>query len=148
MQQVLCALSVVALAGFTPAADKEVEGELKKLEGTWTITSAEARGRKIELKNLGMDEMVVKGGKITFRSNGKDVKTYALTVAPAKDPKEMDWTGEVSDLHKCIYELTGSEIKLAFPVLEGKNKKVTFPRPRTFNTVGKPVMVLVAKRGK
>ena len=142
MKQVLAVLAVV-LAGVAPAADKgAVEAELKRLEGTWEITSAEARGRKLSLKDLGMDQVVVRGDKLTFRANGKDVKTYGLKVDPSKDPKQMDWTSKDSDPLAGIYELKGDDLMVCW----GESKD---QRPTALSTKkGSGTLLLILKRGK
>jgi len=144
--------SVVALSLLlAPAADKKTKEEIKKLKGTWRITSAEAQGKAIKLKDLGMDRVIITADKMTFKSRGKEVKVWAYAVDPSKKPKEMDWNNPGARApHPAIYELKGDTLKVCFPILPiGTDKPAPeVTRPKAFITKGGQFMMFIARRQK
>jgi uncharacterized protein (TIGR03067 family) len=109
----------VLIAADAPR-DASPKKELKKLQGTWILVSAERDGKKLA-------EDVVKKTKITFKSDtfvfpdasgiGTSQKGI-IKVDPSKTPKWMD-TKATNDAAKgelslCIYEIAGDDYKVCF----------------------------------
>ena len=125
--QTLLAVGVVVLFAGADATEEAVKKEMAKLEGAWTVVSAERDGSKAS-------EDVVKKVKITFAKDKLVVKqgdktiemSYALD--PSKNPKTIDITyldgdrkGEVS---QGIYALDGDNLKICMH--RGSNRPPEF----------------------
>jgi uncharacterized protein (TIGR03067 family) len=101
-------LGITALAGCKSAEKKEGDTELKKLEGTWQLTSR-SDGEKGEedadgptgnpiLKftcnwKLGIHEgvtYVIEGDVLTYKFDGKPERWQRITVDASKDPKQIE----------------------------------------------------------
>jgi uncharacterized protein (TIGR03067 family) len=148
MKKVLLAVCAL-LPGVAVLAD-EPKGENKKLEGTWKVVSAEVAGMKATPKEFGMEEVVVKDDKLTFRNQGKEVMVFQFTTDPTKKPKAMEWIkpGDKSTL-PAIYALEGDELKICTPLVPKDRKPGdTLKRPEGFDTKDQPLMLLVLKREK
>ncbi len=142
--------SLVTMAGL--AADDENKADLKKLEGTWDVVSMEIAGKKFEAGKGAPDKLVVKDGKMTLFADGKEVSTFKdikLDVDARKKPKAVELVREGKETLPGIYEVTDDEVKLAMPLVPKDRKPgEALPRPESFETKDKPVMVIIAKRGK
>ena len=122
--------------------------ELKQLEGTWKILTAEQLGKKMEPKKIGIDQVIIKGDRTTLRSGDKDVAEYRIAIDPAKKPKEMDWYNEKAKASlPAIYALEGAELRLCFPMLKQTAMKRP-DRPKSFDTKDSPNGLIVAERAK
>jgi uncharacterized protein (TIGR03067 family) len=128
------------------AQEDAAKKELQRLQGTWKIQSAEQLGKKIEPKELGIDQIVIKDNRMTLRAGGKDVAQYPITVDPTQKPKAMDWLNEKAKSSlPAIYALEGKELKLCFPML--KTVPIKRPdRPDSFETKDKPWGLIVSER--
>ena len=135
-----------------PADEKEDKAkEAKKLQGTWKIVAAEFSGKKMEIKDVGIDRIVVSGEKMTLKNGDKEVATYTFELYPDRKPKGLLWkkeTKEGTGLHPTIYEIDGTKLKLCFPLLSAEKPKEAPKPPESFDTKGKPLGLLVAEREK
>jgi uncharacterized protein (TIGR03067 family) len=111
----------------------------------------EIDGKKVEAKEAP-DKAVIKAGKATFFSQGKELPTFKdlkMEIDPKKKPKVLDLVRDEKESLPCIYELKEGEWKLAMPLVPKERKPgEQLPRPESFDTKDKPVMVLIAKRSK
>ena len=147
-------LSLIASFGLLVTAlgadDKDDKAaEVKKLQGTWKIVSGEFSGKPLTPPQLGIDTIVVAGGKMTLKLGEREVAVYGFDVMPDKKPKQMVWTKEEGDkkgAHPLIYELDGTKLKLCFPML-GKKAPAEAPKaPESFDTKDKPLGLLAAEK--
>jgi uncharacterized protein (TIGR03067 family) len=143
-------LVLVVVAVLLLAADKDPKKGDNKLQGTWQVTSAKARGKNVPLESLGIERIKIKGDKITLLKGAKVVKTFGLSLDPSKKPKWMNWIYEKGVSLPGIYALKGKVLRICVPMLprKGTKLKIVIKRPKDFDTQGKPVMLLVAKRSK
>lgn len=156
------ALALLVVVACSARADDEKEKaakaraeELKQLQGTWKIVSAEFSGKPMEVKAIGIDRIVVAGDKMTLRNGEKEVDTYRFDVYPDRKPKGMLWkkgvkkgTDERFGQHPVIYEIDGTKLKLCFPLLGTEKPKDPPKPPESFDTKDKPLGLLVAEREK
>jgi uncharacterized protein (TIGR03067 family) len=144
-------LAGISLAEDKKPDDKVVKQELKKLEGAWKAISAEMGGKAVTPTSVGMDKVRIKGNKMTFFAEDKEVATLEIKVVPSKKPKHMDWIKDRK--YKplpCLYELKGDELRICFPLLpkKGSKTKVDVKRPEGFQTKDRPLGLIVLKREK
>src|SRR5262249_6032244 len=141
----------IALAEDRNADDKAVKEELKKLEGTWKVASAEMGGKAAKPTSIGMDTVRIKGNKMRFFAEDKEVATFEIKVVPSKKPKHMDWIKDRKyNPLPCVYEMKGDELRICFPLLpkKGSKTKVDVKRPEGFQTKDRPLGLVVLKREK
>lgn len=106
----------IALAGGEPT------GDLKEMQGTWSITAMERGGEKAP-KIVLQGAVVVRKDKISFEipeENGMTIKReFSFKIDALKKPKAIDFI--VLDepnkgmLAEGIYELKGDELTLCVP---------------------------------
>jgi uncharacterized protein (TIGR03067 family) len=124
-------IGVLLLAGAALAAraDDKMDDELKKLEGTWTMVSAEYDGMKVDGDQAKKSKLVVKDGKWTVYVNDKVSTVATFTIDPSKKVKTVDMTGTMGGdkgkKYLAIYQLDGDDLKLCI----GDTKT----RPKTFD---------------
>ena len=119
----------LSCAGLLFAADGEKE--LKKFEGTWTLSSGEADGKALTEKQLKGGKLVIKDGHYTVTIPDKEKFTGTQKVDPSKTPKTIDISDD-SGPNKgktClgIYEFKDEEFQCVFAA-PGKD------RPSKFST--------------
>jgi uncharacterized protein (TIGR03067 family) len=152
MRQFLVLLAACVLPAAARPDEKAAKADLAKLEGTWEVTGADVAGKKSDAKAFGVEKLVVKDGKLTLFSGGKELRVYQLTLDPAKTPKATDLVRDrdgAKEQLPCIYQLDGDEFKLGMPLVPKDRKPgEALPRPESFETKDKPVLVLTAKRAK
>ncbi len=134
------------------SADDDNNAEMRKLEGTWKVTSFEVGGKKVDPGKGAPEKAVIKDGKATFFSGGKEIPTFRnlkLELDPKKKPKEINLVRGEKERLPCIYEVTAEGLKLAMPLVPEKGKPgERLSRPESFDTKDKPFLVLTAKRSK
>jgi uncharacterized protein (TIGR03067 family) len=139
---------VVGFAASGAMADEkaDVEKELKKFEGTWTVESVVAGGMEIPIDNFKGMTVIFEGDKYTVKIGDEVIQKATQKLDPSKSPKTMD--GTVSEgPHKGtvilgIYEISGDTLKICFDP-EGKK------RPTEFKTAaGSQTTLAVYKRAK
>ncbi|MFO0927633.1 MAG: hypothetical protein U0736_11430 [Gemmataceae bacterium] len=138
---------VVALAANADT-EKPSSG---KLNGNWEVVSLEADGMKADGKTGGLEKAVVKNGKVTFYAGEKAIPTFSnlRIVLDPKQPTALDLVRGERESLPCLHQLSEDVWKLAVPMVPGKPKPGSrLQRPGSFETKGKPVIVIVAKRVK
>jgi len=146
----ILAACLVVMAGV--AADDDGKADMRKLEGTWEVVSIEAGGKKVDAGKGAPERVVIKDGKATFFAEGKEMPTFKdlkLELDAKKKPRAVDLVRGEKESLPCIYEVTAESLKLAMPLVPRDRKPgEALPRPESFDTKDKPVMVLTAKRAK
>jgi uncharacterized protein (TIGR03067 family) len=142
---ILCTLVFGGLA-LGAAQEEAATKELQRLQGAWKIVSSEQLGKNVGLKDLGIDQIVIKDDRMTLRVAGKDLAEYRITVDPTRNPKAMDWQNEKAKSSlPAIYALEGKKLRMCFPML--KTVPIKRPdRPDSFETKDKPWGLIVAER--
>jgi uncharacterized protein (TIGR03067 family) len=118
-----CSLSWASLF----AADSEME--LKKFDGTWTLSSGEAEGKALTEMQLKGGTLVIKDGHFTITMPAKEKLTGTQKVDPSKTPKTIEITDD-SGANKGktslgIYEFKGEEFHCVFAP-PGKDRPAKF----------------------
>jgi len=149
-----CRVSLAALlciVGFAAsgvrADDKaEVEKELKKFHGAWTVESVEAGGSKLPADLFKGMIVTFEGDKYSVKVGDMQVQAATMELDPSKSPKTFDST--VTDgtgtgtVILSIYEISGDTMKACFDP-EGKKRPTEFK-----TTVGSQTTLAVYKRMK
>jgi uncharacterized protein (TIGR03067 family) len=127
----LAVLAVVLLLAADDAKDAKKK-DLDLLQGTWTASSVEFNGDKVEadiVKNLSV---VIDGDKMTIKGESVEVEKYGkatLKIDPTTTPKIIDIsiTGgdEKGTTFEGIYEVDKDEWKLCIK-LAGKERPAKF----------------------
>lgn len=146
------AFLVACLLVSAAQSGDDAQAELRKLEGAWHVVSFEWAGMKADPFKGGPEKAVIKGGKATFFTGGKEIPHLTdlkLILDPKKKPKAVDLVRGEKESLPCIYEVTADELKIAMPYVPKDRKPgENLPRPESFDTKDKPFMVLTAKRSK
>src|SRR5262249_44624139 len=121
---------------------KAAREEVKKLQGKWKITGAEAEGKKLDAKQAGFDAVSFEGYNVLLHQGDK-LYSFGLHGDQEKSPKAMDLRGGKAPL-PCIYRREGGRLRLALPAA-GKDG---FTRPETLDTTKTKALVLNAEREK
>jgi len=129
------------------AGDKgDVEKELKKFQGIWTVESVEAEGKEIPIDNFKGMTVTFEGDKYTVKIGDKVIQAATQKLDPSKSPKTVD--GSVAEgpgkgmVILGIYEISGDTLKVCF---DEAGKK----RPTEFKTAsGSQTTLVVYKRAK
>lgn len=132
MQTVLLALwCVTGLAVPDGLADDkaELEKEMKKFEGAWTIESSKAGGEVVPSDQLKGMIVSFEGDKHTVKNGDEVVQVGTQKIDPTKSPKTIDVTlteGPSKGMVLLgIYEFEGETLKVCFD-LEGKRRPTEF----------------------
>ncbi|MBA4064460.1 MAG: hypothetical protein C0501_12250 [Isosphaera sp.] len=135
--------SVLLLALGPAAGADEPATDLKGLQGTWAVASAQEGGKEQAAEQSKRLSIVIDRDVFSFRFEGQpkalDMK---LTVDPAARPKALDLASTVREgqVARGIYELAGDELKVCW----SRNGKA---RPDGFATrPGDDRMFLTLKR--
>jgi uncharacterized protein (TIGR03067 family) len=146
-------ISLVALfcaVGFaasdTLADDKaDLEKEVRKFQGTWTIESSEYGGQKLPDEQLKAFIVVYEGDKHTVKNGDQVVQVGTQKIDPTKSPKTIDVTmtegPNKGAVMLGIYEIDGDTLKACFDA-EGKKRPTEFksaPGSQTFVNIHKRV---------
>jgi uncharacterized protein (TIGR03067 family) len=142
----------IGIVAPPPPDEKEDKAqEAKKLQGTWKIVSAEFSGKRREVKDIGIDRIVVAGEKMTLKNGDKEVATYTFELYPDRKPKGLLWkkkTKEGTGRLPTIYQIDGTTLKLCVPLLTAEKPKEAPKPPESFDTKDKPLGLLIAEREK
>jgi len=132
----LCALLAPAVSrSDDPAKD------LDKLQGTWSLASMEAEGKKVPDAELKGVTAVFAKDRMTV-GKGDDTETAVLKIDSTKKPKWIDTTSKDGEKLQGIYELDGDNLKICLSKKEND-------RPTEFATkAGIEHGFLVFKRQK
>jgi uncharacterized protein (TIGR03067 family) len=139
-----CAVGFSASA--SRAEDKpDVEKELKKFQGVWTIESSEYGGEKLPADQLKEFVVIYEGDKHTVKAGDKVIQVGTQKIDPSKSPKTIDVTmtegPNKGAVMLGIYEFDGDTLKACFD-MEGKKRPTEFKSPpgsQTFLNVHKRV---------
>jgi uncharacterized protein (TIGR03067 family) len=131
----MAALAVGALGWMAVASAQEkgdVDKELKRLEGTWTIVAAEIKGQKAPEDDLKGQQvqMVFKGNKYAQPIMGEIVEEGTFQIDPSKKPATMDMTiqsgKDKGKTQLCIYEIKGDTLKVSMADPGSKERPTSF----------------------
>src|SRR5262245_11969682 len=140
----LCVIGFAASG--TLADDKaDIEKELKKFQGTWTIESSDFGGQKLPGEQLKSFVVVYDGDKHTVKSGDQVIQVGTQKIDPSKSPKTIDVTMSEGPNKGAvmlgIYEFDGDTLKACFDS-SGKERPKEFKSPpgsATFLNVHKRV---------
>jgi uncharacterized protein (TIGR03067 family) len=143
-----CAVGFAASGGSSALADDkaDVEKELKKFQGTWTVELVEAEGKVVAIDLFKGMTVTFEGDKYIVKMGDQVIQGATQKLDPSKSPKTLDGTvteGPNKDtVILGIYEIDGDRLKVCFDP-EGKK------RPTEFKTVaGSQTTLAVYKRAK
>src|SRR5437879_2118093 len=93
--QILLAVAAGVLLGAGAPTDDAIKKdaanqELKKLEGTWTLTALVADGKEVAEKDLKDRTLVITGNKFALRMANETVAEGTLKFDPTQKPKALD----------------------------------------------------------
>jgi uncharacterized protein (TIGR03067 family) len=143
-----CIAAPCALLGADDAGKQEaIRKELKRLEGTWLLVSAERNGQEAPKEALTDSRLVMQGDKFTIHQAGG---TFEGTIGldPTRKPKAYDARAtrdgrKVSTLG--IYEIDDDTLRICYTPEGGQ-------RPKEFATKGgtdeHPIVLGVYKKEK
>ena len=119
--------------------------DLKAMEGTWKVESAEAGGKKIESGDLMEIVVKITGDRYEVKLKDK-LDAGTLKLDETLKPKTMDATNtegdDVGKVEKAIYELSGDTLRVCYALNGGE-------RPTEMATKeGSPLLLLTYKREK
>ena len=143
----LCAFGLVVSGGTgTRAGGKaDVEKELKKFQGVWTVESLESGGKKIPADTFKGMTLTYEGDKYTVKNGKEVIQVGTQKVDPSKSPKTIDVTmtegPNKGAVMLGIYEINGDTLRVCFDT-EGKKRPAEFKSPpgsQTFVNVHKRV---------
>jgi len=123
-----CAVGFSVSASW--AEDKpDVEKELKKFQGVWTIESSEYGGQKLPADQLKEFVVIYEGEKHTVKAGDKVIQVGTQKIDPSKSPKTIDVTMTEGPSKGAvmlgIYEIDGDTLKVCFD-MEGKKRPTEF----------------------
>jgi uncharacterized protein (TIGR03067 family) len=134
-------ISLVALfciVGFaasgTLADDKaDLEKEVRKFQGTWTIESSKTGGKDLPADQLKGFIVIFEGDKHTLKNGDKVIQVGTQKLDPSKSPKTIDVTmTEGPNKGKVmlgIFEFNGNTLKVCFDP-QGKKRPTEFKSAR------------------
>jgi uncharacterized protein (TIGR03067 family) len=135
---VLAALAM-SLAGKPAPIHARGEGDMDKIQGTWTVSAGEKAGHKAQAGDLKDAKMTFSGGKFAWKAGGKETEG-TFSVDATKTPGEISISMKDKKLAG-IYRIEGDELKICIGVGDD--------RPTDFATkAGAKSMLLVLKREK
>jgi uncharacterized protein (TIGR03067 family) len=143
----LCTLGLITSGGTGMWTDDkpDVEKELKKFQGAWTIESSEYGGQKLPADQLKEFIVIYEGDKHTVKAGDKVVQVGTQKIDPSKSPKAIDVTMTEGPSKGAVmlgvYEIDGDTLKACFD-MEGKKRPTEFKSPpgsQTFLNVHKRV---------
>jgi uncharacterized protein (TIGR03067 family) len=109
--------------------DEAVKKELKKLEGNYTIATAEVNGTQIQENALEQFKLRIEGNKWSVTTNQGKIEA-TITIDPAKNPKTIDFAytegQQKGQSTRGIYSLEGDRIKLCRTLTEDKERPAGF----------------------
>ncbi|HLW65923.1 MAG TPA: TIGR03067 domain-containing protein [Gemmataceae bacterium] len=140
MKTTLIAIAIGLLLAGTALAD---DNDPQKLQGNWSVVSAEHHGRKVVEDELSRPKVIFKGNEMSYEENGKvrkgtfkvddRTKPACINISPADG-------AEAGQTFPGIYEIDGDTLKLCV-------REKGQGRPTTFKG-GEGLLFVVMKRGK
>jgi uncharacterized protein (TIGR03067 family) len=142
----LCCVVGFAASGSVADDKADLEKELKKFQGAWTIESSETGGMAIPADQLKGFIVTYEGDQHTLKHGGKVFQVGTQKLDPSKSPKTIDVTMTEGPSKGAvmlgIYEIDGDTLKACFDP-EGKKRPTEFK-----STPGSQNFVNVHKRVK
>jgi uncharacterized protein (TIGR03067 family) len=142
-----CAVGFTASGGSGSLADDkaDLEKEVKKFQGTWTIESSVTGGKEVPADTLKGLIVVFEGAKHTVKNGDEVIQVGTQTLDPSKSPKTIDVTmtegPNKGAVMLGIYEFDGDTLKVCFDP-QGKKRPTEFksgPGSENFVNVHKRV---------
>jgi uncharacterized protein (TIGR03067 family) len=135
-------LAIPTLLLAADQKDDAVKEDLKKLQGAWTVVSAEFDGNKLGDDDVKKMEMVIKDDTYTFTAPDETYKG-TFKIDPAKKPKAIDRKGtEGPDAGKSaqgIYEVDAETHKLCYAAIGEE-------RPSKFTSENGGVLIVLKRK--
>jgi uncharacterized protein (TIGR03067 family) len=145
---VFCAVWFAAcgVSGILADDKADLENEVKKFQGTWTIESSVTGGKEIPTDELKGLVVIFEDAKHTVKKGDEVIQVGTQKIDPSKSPKTIDVTmTEGPNKGKVmlgIYEFNADTLKVCFDS-QGKN------RPKEFKSApDSEIFVNVHKRVK
>lgn len=115
---------VIVLASTSLVAQDRATEELQKLQGVWTVTAAEQRGRPFD---------AIKGGALSIAERSFALKTAAgnefkgeIRVNPAATPRQLDLVhASGGPVWEAIYSVSDDVLRLNYVEAGGSDKRPT-----------------------
>jgi len=126
-----CAVGFVASGGSGSLADDkaDLEKEVKKFQGAWTIESSVTGGKELSAAELKEFILTFEGDKHTLKRGDDVFQVGTQKIDPSKSPKTIDVTiTEGPNKGKVmlgIYEIDGDTMKVCFDP-QGKKRPTEF----------------------
>jgi uncharacterized protein (TIGR03067 family) len=126
-----CAIGLAASGGSGAAADDkaDLEKEVKKFQGAWTIESSITGGKEIHPAELKRFIVIFEGDKHTLKMGDEVYQVGTQKLDPTKSPKTIDVTmteGPNKGMVMLgIYEFDGDTLKACFDP-QGKKRPTEF----------------------
>lgn len=126
-----CAVGFAAsgIAGAQADDKADVEKELKKFQGTWTLESSTTGGTEIPADQLKGFIVTFEGNKHTLKQGDEVIQVGTQKLDPSKSPKTIDMTltegPNKGALMLGIYEIDGDTLKACFDP-QGKKRPTEF----------------------
>jgi len=143
-----CAVGFAASSGSGALADDkaDLEKEVKKFQGAWTIESSVTGGKELPAGELKEFILTFEGDKHTLKKGDDVFQVGTQKIDPSKSPKTIDVT-MTEGVNKGavmlgIYEIDGDTLKVCFDP-QGKKRSTEFK-----STPGSGDFVNVHKRVK
>ena len=126
-----CGLGLAAASA--PADDKaDLEKEVRRFQGAWTIESSETGGKKLPADDLKGLIVTFEGNKHTVKKGDEVIQVGTQKLDPSKSPKTIDVTmtdGPSKGMVMLgIYEFDGDTLKVCFDP-QGKKRPTEFKSP-------------------
>jgi uncharacterized protein (TIGR03067 family) len=141
----LCAAGFAASGESGIRADDkaDIDKEVRKFQGTWTIESSEAGGTALPADQLKGLIVTFEGDKHTVKKGNEVIQVGTQKLDPSKSPKAIDVTMTEGPSKGAvmlgIYEFDGDTLKVCFDAA-GKKRPTQFksaPGSETFVNVHK-----------
>ena len=141
-----CGFAVSGASGILADDKADLEKEVRKFQGTWTIESSVTGGKEIPAGDLKGFVLIFEGDKHTLKKGDEVVQVGTQKIDPSKSPKTIDVTMHEGPNKGAvmlgIYEIDGDTLRVCFDP-EGKK------RPTKFKSAsGSQTFVNVHKRVK
>jgi uncharacterized protein (TIGR03067 family) len=143
-----CAVGFATSGGSGALADEkaDLEKEVRKFQGAWTIESSETGGMKIPAGDLDGFIVTFEGDKHTVKKGAEVIQVGTQKLDPSQSPKAIDVTmtdgPNKGAVMLGIYEIDGDTLKACFDP-KGKKRPTEFKSPP-----GSEIFVIVHKRVK
>jgi uncharacterized protein (TIGR03067 family) len=126
-----CAVGLTA-SGILADDKADLEKEVRKFQGTWTIESSETGGQNIPADQLKGFLVIYEGDKHTVMNGNKLIQVGTQKIDPTKSPKTIDVKMSEGPNKGAvmlgIYEFDGDTLKVCFDP-KAKKRPTEFKSP-------------------